>query len=351
MTLAVAASAAIDPVTISSGATFTTTFSDIKGQSLIGGSGTLQLGSIYTLLGAPAQVGTAPPGTVPLTITRSGNDIVLTWDKNSAPSVDIYTLTGDGSGVYSDSGFTVKMGTHTSGTLTDTAQVGAGNPEKYYKGVMTGYDSFLLGPEYGNKTCLQAAQAVGKVNYVFAGGNNFFNYPFAKTDTINTIFGNKAIGQPGTAVNIASGSRVLAHNYSAGNFEVSELSGTAGTSQWSALTLAPSKGNIFFNASTNNINVTLVGQVVPDLSVASSALGGNNLTGLVYPKGEKITLFSNSKSGDRLLVQNATGSFDTIDCTGANSWANGAYALKPTLGYWYYRDPKNGNMTWQQSRP
>jgi hypothetical protein len=303
-------------------------------------------------------------GAVPLFISHgtgfTANHIFITWEASKYPGATIYYMTGSGTGEYVNTYSTAQwkmlpattnaafnVANVSTGVLQHLNQVGQGSGEAYYKGLQAGISPTDTIPGTALDV-FPSVEAVGKMNYTFVGGNNFFNYPFNKTCSVNEIFGNTAFNLAGGSVDITSGSRVFAHNYTAGNFDVSELSGAAGSAQWPAMTLSLSKGNIFCNASSTSIKTTLVGRVVMDSLTASNTLGGNNLIGLVYPKGELITIFANSRSGDRLLIPNSTGSFDTVDSTGSNVWVDNAYRLKPIVGYWYYRAPGNGQMNWQQ---
>lgn len=104
-----------------------------------------------------------------LDITREadtqGSDILVSWTEDVTP--DVYALTGDGSGVYTDEipGWlqvtnTVPVpGFGTEGkTLRHSGQVGGGTSEAYYKGLKAG----------ANINLLSSAEAVGKVNIFVA---------------------------------------------------------------------------------------------------------------------------------------------------------------------------------------
>ena len=174
---------ALDASVISSGGTVSPALIDIKGQAVIGASqdGSIQLGGLYTLIGGgPGPVVNGPPGTVPLTISRSGNDILLTWASGLTIAVEIYAMVGDGTGQFSNDFPATPIASINPGTntYTDPGQIGAGgDPEKYYKAVFQGYAGTDLNtidpanyPEIGT-TCLKAAWAVGKVNKTFKVGD------------------------------------------------------------------------------------------------------------------------------------------------------------------------------------
>jgi hypothetical protein len=174
----VALPALAGPATISSGGTVQPGFQDIKGEAVIGsgtvGGKTLQLGGIYTLLPTAAGTPEVPAGTVKLYISRSGTNIQITWEATKYPNPQIFILTGDGSGQYHNSYDATKWKSYDnpifdttpmtfdasdrlSGILTHYRQVGGGDAEVYYKGLLAGIT------DYGKY--LPSAEAVGKVNF------------------------------------------------------------------------------------------------------------------------------------------------------------------------------------------
>jgi len=329
---------------------------DIKGQGVIGVESSTnfnaELGGIYGL-GVPiVKIEGVPYGTVQLNIERDGDNIRVSWDP-AIRNPQIFVRSGDGSGQYVNDGdatvwveigdLATEFDVHMSESyVLHLDQVAAGYEEAYYKGLQSGVARGGANPDTGD-TNLASAWAVGKNNYTFSGGNNFFNYPFSKDADVNTVFSRQYIDDSGTGMDYPGGCRVYLHNYSAGNFDYSEFS--EGT--WSSLTLRVSAGNIFYNSGTSNLNVTLVGRVMAETADIYRCEGGNNLIGLIYPQGELITSFTNAASNDRLLIRNVSGSFDPVDYSTA--WADPSYRLIPTMGYWYYRDPRNLTLDWQQT--
>ncbi|MFA4844096.1 MAG: hypothetical protein WC632_04005 [Candidatus Margulisiibacteriota bacterium] len=176
------------------------TLKDSKGDT-IGGQMT---GSGYTIipglfgLGGGNKIGTAPWGTVPLTIARDGDNIKITWDAAAAPGAKIYVLAGDGTGqfqktddtkwkLYTDASIASQFGVTNilAGILFHNTQVGQGAGEVYYFGLQAGVTPQTIcqdtDPLYKGKTCFVVAPAVGKANVNLyktpASGWNFISSP------------------------------------------------------------------------------------------------------------------------------------------------------------------------------
>jgi hypothetical protein len=175
---------------------------DLKGQPLAGsltsGSYTVQLGGLYGLVGGVISKVGVPAGTVPLTISRSGNDIKIAWDP-SYVNPQIFFMTGDGTGKYQSdnvSGQTAVWALYTtapagqfdaSNANSTTApyilhknQVGQGAAEAYYKGLQSTVSAGGQTSDqtsYPGKTYLATALTAGKVNLAFPAGYTLFELP------------------------------------------------------------------------------------------------------------------------------------------------------------------------------
>ena len=131
-----------------------------------------------------------PVDTVPLSISRSGANIEISWQVEAVP--DIYVLTGEGTGVYANTAADWVPVTE-SGSLVESlpgeiglfdllagdnklihqSQVGSGFGEVYYKALAPGADKVQY---------LADAPAVGKVNVELAVGWNLVSTPLFKAN-------------------------------------------------------------------------------------------------------------------------------------------------------------------------
>lgn len=142
----------------------------------------IQLGGIYLLTstGTSGGGGITPPavpvGTVPLVITRVGNNIKISWDQATYPNPLIFFKTGDGTGQYVNTyktGATINWSNFISPGPTDREyhpsdgyvlyknQVGLGDREVYFKALVGTTDPSNIGEL---TRLILLAQAVGKVN-------------------------------------------------------------------------------------------------------------------------------------------------------------------------------------------
>lgn len=334
---------------------------DLKGQSVIGESADAPSGITgywgwgYMWGAASVIQPGAPEGSVPLSISKqwfsSGTNVILTWEANIYPSIQLYMLTGDGAGNFTNEpagwvrvndpspGFVFYQGQiiHYGGSVNGGHSA---NGEVYYKALQSSYASRT---NYGDY--LKDAWAVGKMDYSFGKGNNYFNYPFVNTNSINTVLG---------AAGYATLSKLLYYNKTSDDFAYWVLNTNASTGrlEWSPVfatgNMIPTgfeigKGYVFSNQG-DTITTTLVGEVdrYPDLFIANLGLG-NNLIGLPFPiKKQLLTLFSPSNLDKLLVYQKTTDDFNNYtymdgyfaDKDGVNQ---DAYFVLPGVGYFYSR--------------
>lgn len=160
---------------------------DVKGAPFTGfttgGNDDLYIGPIYVLEpGAGAATGEAPAGTVPLFISRDGDNIKISWEASVPDYNDpqIYVLIGGGSGSYTNdvAGWSgpytpnsypaeFDFSKYASGYVLHLDQVGAGESEVYYKGLQDGITAANISPDQNlpaNTAYLASAWAVGKIN-------------------------------------------------------------------------------------------------------------------------------------------------------------------------------------------
>ena len=331
---ALAASAWADPVTLSSGATFTPTFMDVKGQPLAGGNAQLGLGAIYVLGGGLVAVSGIPAGTVPLTIARQGQDIKISWDPKYV-NPQIYVLTGDGTGKYTNgsTGWTLVAATDTTNYdftnyssttapyILHKNQVGLGAAEAYYKGLQAGVNpaDTTTDTNYTGQTYLATAWAVGKVNVTVAasGGKQLVSLPLYD-GTLSTIFPSQLTGGKSLIVSPRSGTGV--------NPVIVNETGVNGQD----FTVGPMVGFWMQTpiAATAPVTITFVGSVISanvERDVEMKDLTGNPLP----------ISFANSNLGvdtDIISIQSGLGLSPMIKSGG--SWGQWT-TVSLNQGFWY----------------
>jgi len=224
-----------------------------------------------------------PGAIVPLTITASGNDIKLAWDKTAFPKPAIFMLTGTGIGTYSNAYEIAAdkwlpiitqslvglfdMSNYDNGYVLYLGQIGSGAKEAYFKAVdSTKFQSEsdpLLPPTFA------AAPAVGKFNLDatrnVTTGWNFISYPF-KSASLNSV----AFGQ------LATGDELWVWNNETKKFtKIIKYSATSGWPQGE--TLDRTKGYLLYRSATQPATMTVLGEV--DLSSAAVTLSRTSTTG------------------------------------------------------------------------
>ena len=218
---------------------------------------------------------------------------------------------------------------------------GQGIPDKAYYSEF--YIKLLLVqgdgmPDFDNpnfQTSFANANCVGKADYTFGTGNNFFTYPFVNTQDINDVFG---------VTGYAPLSKILDYSKGNDNFNASTLI----NGQWdNPLVLELGKGYIFYNFGSE-VLTTLVGDVkTADQPFAKSITAGNNFVGLPLPAkrtlGQAFT--DQPLSLDKFLnYQKATDNFQSINCSTNTVFDDPDYEVSPFKGYLYYKF--NGDFQW-----
>ncbi|MBU1027213.1 MAG: hypothetical protein KKA31_05720 [Candidatus Margulisbacteria bacterium] len=295
--------------------------------------------------------GTPPYGTVRLYITRDNNDVVLTWEVGTAagqvpvgtnPKIYYFASSDDtATGVFTnvvDDWLLVdtSVTTPTEGFTKPFAplnivkhenQVGSGFTECYYKAVLPGQEAKL-----------NVAWAVGKVNYTFEEGLNYFNYPFVNSGDINEVFGTE-----GYPINC----QVLDHQKSTDGFSAS----TFDESWEPSITLQQGKAYVFSGSVSEPLPVTLLGDVDPSPEQFSLELTeGNNYIGLPMPSLINLqqSFGANPIMNDSLLIhQRDTDGFSAELVSASGSFDNSAFEMNAMKGFVYFRN--TGEFNWQVS--
>lgn len=362
------------------------TVHDVKGQPVIGistgdipgpdGPITATVifgwGPMWSLVPIVIEEG-VPEGTVPLTIARDGNNILITWNNGLyGDNISLFYLPGDGTGIYTntpdpwqavDGNFTLQLA---QGRITHNNQVGAGLTEVYYKALQPGYTRTSLNSD--NVNVLSTAWSVGKFNVNIEGqaanaGKNLMSIPFISQagTTVASVFGTGTPWQEGDIIN------------SKNSADPTYLSAIYRNGSWASTVSGNAPDFIFtpeyaFEIVTRaNKIFTSVGEVPRDpISIAvwgmSSPPDGKTLLGMAYPRNFQLsdsTLIANGASnGDIIQYKVSALAPAYISAVVVNSqWRDASSGqailpveigtLRPSLGYVYAT--KGGGFTWQRS--
>ncbi|MFH1386257.1 MAG: right-handed parallel beta-helix repeat-containing protein, partial [bacterium] len=268
-----------------------------------------------------------PTGTVPLTIVRDGNNINITWDKALFPRIDLYALTGDGAGNYTNDATTwgaPVSAADADGAFTDVDQVGRGDGEKYYKGLVAGKVPTDAHPDGG--TYISQARAVGKVNVsLYGGGRAFISTPFM-TSSLNKAFG----------VDFANNDQLWYWDNSLGSF-TKTFTFTGGS--WPAEENANIAQGYWLDITSTNPGVlktiTIIGEV-SSAPIRTNIYPGWDMVGNPFPKQTTNTGFnSGMSSNDQIWIWDNQNHLFTGTMSYTESGWNPAAQLLPGLGYRY----------------
>lgn len=173
------------------------------------------------------------------------------------------------------------------------------------------------------------------MNYKFETGNTYFNYPFADSGEVNSIFGTSGY----TAL-----SKVLDYKKSTDRFTASTFNGTA----WQdPFVLLLGKGYIFFNYGALT-EATLVGRVDTTEAFSSTITTGNNYIGLPFPiKKTLAQAFGTNpiRQDGFLIYQRTTDRFTKKSCSADGAFDEPAYEISASTGYIYFR--YSGEFPWR----
>jgi hypothetical protein len=314
----------------------------------IDGTGVKRVDLTMTLGGGIAPPGPPPAGgTQRLSISRVADrvdaDVKVAW---TGISPDLYYMVGDGSGQFTNSpevwsqvvsgvtpGFSFNFPER---YMLHLGQVGAGNPEVYYKGLEPGVDKY---------TYLRAAEAVGKFNLNLEIGKDILvSTPFlpnnASDRSFGTILGNQLEGTGAVVYSYIDG-------YKPAYMQL-------GTWQGSLLSYGfDEKRGYWMVGTTVNKPITLVGRVsaAPSIDIPISG-SADNMVGSPYPI--QVTFDGSNLAG---VVPGATDIvYGYIDgykpaYREGGIWQGALVSnnLQPGRGYWILRKTA-GDMTWNYPR-
>jgi len=283
--------------------------------------------------GGPLLPPEAAAGTVPLFITRDGTNIKVTWEAIYI-SPEVYVLTGDGVGRYTnsnegwvlvakggvtlESGFSYDEGTH---TLLHLNQVGGGTSEAYYKALQAGVNSLEANRDDPTKTNLAAAWAVGKVNVVLPLNTfKLINIPFVLSVT-NV---REVIGDQLSAAKLQYNENGLKQIVLSGGSWDSEINLQNATGYW-------------LKSTDRDAICTFYGSVVKE-RFTKRVPQGWDLYG--YPLPKKVgatTLGITPVVADKLQI--LKGGALVQYYYGAGGWDDSTFEIEGREGFWY-RNPQ-----------
>jgi hypothetical protein len=307
-----------------------------------------------------------PDGTVPLSITRSGSDILISWEASSVSSGDpqIFVLTGSGLGDYnSTTGWTPVVSGQPYGgtavtidsanrTLIHTGQVAGGTSEVYYKALQFGTDAThqTSDPNYSGQTYLQTAWAVGKMNIAIGAGVNVVSIPFSKADSgVNKVISPDLLSDGDILY-----TKPASDNPNTSRFRI--VNGVWVDDQDNPATLPMTPDSGYWIVASSAKPLTVWGNVVTDNSRSTLVKDSGILViGCVYPNKELfINAGLNSQGGavnkDVIYYKPAAASANTQKLTfDGTNWlcddANETKMFTSPFGYWYNRAAGNGDYT------
>jgi len=281
-------------------------------------------------------------GTITLFISRENNNIKISWDPSGLSSPpDIYLITGDGSGAYTNTTNLWVAITDTSvsadfditnmpnGYIIHKDQVGAGTSEAYYKGLTSGSEK---------ETTLPTAQAVGKFNLQLQLGlNNLSANPLIPSNLgIDSVIGTQLPN--GTVLSTRDPSGIWHQPVY-----------VSATQSWSSNIELKTDYGFWINIPSGTPTITIVGNVADSERTIPLYSGLNNLLGSTYPIQADL---NSSKLGDALgtsggkLSAYSDGRWrEPVYVNGA--WSSLDYKLQPGKGFWVNRYESGGIIEWK----
>lgn len=337
----------------------------IIGQPVIGlssgGSVTAELGALYGFGVALVEEAGVPAGTVPLFISRNGNNIEITWEVQYR-NPQIFVLTGGGEGTFNNnygawtpvvrggavlSNLPGKVGqielpSKATNKMVHKSQVGSGSAEVYYKALQAGVSN-PGGKHPGSQlTYFESAPAVGKVNLTISRlgstGWNFVQYPFADREINQTLYGN-----------FSAGDELWVWDEQAKKYtEKRKFNGT----NWEMFNLRRGVGYTFYRSQSQAVTATLLGQV--DLTPKTTSISrvgstGWNFIGLPFPGLKTVGQLvpQGAVAGDEFWLWSGTEK-KFISKVKKSDWSGLELKLAKGEYYLYYRSLPN-SYEWQMN--
>lgn len=280
--------------------------------------------------GVPSPI---PAGTVPLTITHDGNDIVISWDvsQTANQNPNIYLLNGDGSGAYTNlpdnwiwvndpaapaPGFdNPRTDGLTDGILRYLGQYGNNStvPEAYLKALQTPHIKTDINPDT-SRTYFQDAWAVGKMDkQLIRNDFELINVPFSITaNNVSQIIGSQLTNA--TLVYNEDGLKQILLIGGTWDYEI-------------PLTLAT---GYWLRSDDKDATITYLGDVIHSIYFKTLDLGFD-LYGYPVPrKTDAAALGIAPVTGDLMLLNR--GGLTQFSYT--DKW-DSPFTISPLEGFWY----------------
>jgi len=318
---------------------------DIKGQGIAGEMSSanygLGLGGIYGT-GPTIVEGDWPYGTVPLYISRSGDNLKISWEARFV-NPQIFISTGNGAGEYVNDGpgwlslddpaLSDDIDKYLSQSyFIHINQVGQSFPEAYYKALQAGVNRSATNPRVMGASYLGSAWAVGKVNVNIsragANGWNFIAYPFNVRPIGEALFGN-----------FSAADEIKIRDEATKQFAPVSVAYSAASGQWGTQPFERAKGYWLYRSQTAPLTATMIGSVTLDnYSTSLTRVGANgwNFVGLPYPRWQALSAFGPAAANalDEFKVRNEDSKL--IEASYPKStW--GTQQIRTAKGYLYYR--------------
>ncbi|MFA5113702.1 MAG: hypothetical protein WC529_05350 [Candidatus Margulisiibacteriota bacterium] len=276
---------------------------------------------------------TVPVDTVPLEISRSGNDVRISWEAANPDYADpqIFLLTGSGTGEYSNDvtrWTRISAGTagfdftnYAAGSVLYLDQVAGGVPEAYFRAIKAGVD---VATPSGRAT-FEASYPYGKINvYVEGNGLLLAGVP-VKDGKMSAIY----------PPQMPSGAELNIYPRVGRGLDklIARSTGLTGTD----VNVDPGLGFWLENPGTLPLVITFVGQLAVPLE---RGIAGLDLTGNPLPAGLSSALLGGT-TADIIYPQIGRG-LDKVN-RGSAGWP--ALTLRLNQGFWY--EYAAGSRQWQ----
>lgn len=278
----------------------------------------------------------APPGTVPLTISRDGLNIKVTWEADYIQP-QIFVRTGAFTNNLIDWLPVAKDGqliadpniySYSEGTLIHKNQFGKGDNEVYYRAIKK--------TETNDK--LPTAWAVGKINLTLTASPNLISSPFKMgAMLIDEVFGDQ-IQKDGM---LFAGYDNVSKSYNIYVYNGAYPNGTWKLDTGKDFVIQPGKAYWLVNSKTGTI--TVIGNV-PTKPYTESFSQGPNLFAFPFPSSCNYSKLDGAGLGPQIgnmlaRYNNSTKSYEMMEVK-ADKWLNtevgkSDFGLNPGLGYWY----------------
>jgi len=291
-----------------------------------------------------------PDGTVPLDIVANGADIDISWDQATYGNIDLYRMTGAGSGQYVKDGWAAAQINLAGGIWKDIGTIAQAPKEIYYKALLTGQSPAADHPDYLGQSYLAVAWAVGKFDIDLLTGFNLASTPMIPLhgNDIDDVFLNAS----GGGLQVAD-TNVYYYNESTEQTIKAEWTGSA----WSYSPNVPfdiNLGTAYWVELTSSPTVSMLGAII--VSENHRLLGKNSFSLMSSPTptfyADLATAGLPALGDDEIYLYDASTQLQAkMENNGSGVWINAvqsepAFGLIPGVGYWYKNNDANNDRDW-----